>query len=83
MTAAKAGDMAAAQQALELGADPDCRVPGTWLNFTPLLQAISENHFEVAKLLLEHGADPSLEDDNGDPAMIFAADEKNGALRVC
>lgn len=77
MSAAKAGDVAAAQRALESGADPNCRVAGTWLNFTPLLQAISENHFEVAKLLLEHGADPYLEDENGDPAMVFAADKVN------
>ena len=77
MSTAKSGNVVAAQRALEQGADPNCRVPGTWLNFTPLLQAISESHLGVAKLLLEHGADPYLEDDNGDPAMVFAVDKKN------
>lgn len=77
MRAAKDGDIEAAKRALKEGADPNCRVAGTWLNFTPLLQAISESRLEVSKLLLDHGADPHLEDENGDPAMIFAADKKN------
>lgn len=77
MDAAKSGDAAQAKHALERGANPNCRVAGTWLNFTPLLEAISENHLEVVKILLEHGADPTLEDDNGDPALVFAAHKKH------
>ena len=77
MRAAKDGDIAAAERALQEGADPNCRVVGTGLNYTPLLQAISENRMGLTKLLLDRGADPHLEDDNGDPAMVFAADKKN------
>ncbi|HKP05146.1 MAG TPA: ankyrin repeat domain-containing protein [Chthoniobacterales bacterium] len=76
MTAAEKGDAKAAEKLLKQGADPNARVPGTWLNYTPLLAAVSEGRFEVAKLLLEHGADPSLETENHDPVLVFAAHAK-------
>jgi len=73
LAAAKSGDVKAAAKLLKQGADPNARVPGTWINYTPLLQAVSENRFEVTKLLLDRGADPYLEDENHDAAIIFAA----------
>jgi ankyrin repeat protein len=73
MAAAKRGDVRAAKSALEKGADPNARVPGTWLNYTPLLQSVSEGHLRVAELLLDYGADPYLEDENHDTAIGFAA----------
>lgn len=80
MQAAKEGDLAAAEHALQEGADPNCRVEGTGLNFTPLLQAILESRLEISKLLLDHGADPHIEDENGDPAMVFAAKKENEGI---
>jgi ankyrin repeat protein len=73
LAAAKSGNVKVAEKLLKQGADPNARVPGTWVNYTPFLQAVSENRFELTKLLLAHGADPYLEDENHDPALIFAA----------
>jgi len=47
------------QQCLDAGADPNLRMHNGW---TPLLEAET---FEVARLLLERGADASAEDDFG------------------
>lgn len=80
MSAAKSGDLQAATALLAKGANPNARVPGTWLNYTPLLQAIAKNRLEIVKLLLEHGADLHLEDANGDPALFVAADVERAAI---
>jgi ankyrin repeat protein len=80
MVAAKKGDVRAAKSALEKGADPNARVPGTWLNYTPLLQTVSEGHSSVAELLLDYGADPYLEDENHDTAIGFAAAKGKEAI---
>ena len=77
LTAAENGDAKAAEKLLKEGVDPNARVPGTWLNYTPLFKAVSEGRFEVAKLLLDYGADPSLEDENHDPVLVFAAEAKH------
>jgi ankyrin repeat protein len=74
--AAEKGNYAAAQSLLKKGADPNARVSGTWLNYTPLLRAVSENHLEVAELLLDWGADPYLESENQCPAIVYAAHKK-------
>jgi ankyrin repeat protein len=74
--AAEKGNQAAAKSLLKKGADPNARVAGTWLDYTPLLQAVAENHLEVAELLLDWGADPYLEDKNHDPVIVFAAHKK-------
>ncbi|MCK5457486.1 MAG: ankyrin repeat domain-containing protein [Melioribacteraceae bacterium] len=41
-------------------------------HFTPLMHAAAEGHIEVVKILLDHGADPSLKDIDGDTAESFA-----------
>ncbi len=41
-------------------------------HFTPLMHAAAEGHFEVVKILLDHGADSSLKDVDGDTAESFA-----------
>lgn len=78
MLAAEKGDLPSAKEALAAGADPNARVPGTWLNYTPLHQAVTNGHREIAQLLLEQGANPYLEDDNHDPVLVFARHEKSG-----
>jgi ankyrin repeat protein len=75
MQAAKKGDYRAAEAALEKGADPNARVFGTWLNYTPLLEAITEGHRNIAELLLDWGADAYAEDENHDSAIGFAAEK--------
>ncbi|MEP6672163.1 MAG: ankyrin repeat domain-containing protein, partial [Chthoniobacter sp.] len=78
MLAADKGNLRSVEAALAAGADPNARVPGTWLNETPLHQAVSNGHREIAELLLEHGANPYLEDDNHDAVLIFVHPSKNG-----
>ncbi len=78
MLAAEKGDLPNAQAALAGGADPNARVPGTSLNYTPLHQAVGEGHREIAELLLEHGANPYLEDENQDPVLVFVSPSNNG-----
>lgn len=60
---------------LQKGADPNARVAGVELNYTALIQAVSEGHVDVAEALLRHGADPYLEDKNHDPALVHAGTE--------
>jgi len=67
------GDLDVVQKMLGEGVDPNTRVPGAWLNYTPLFLAVTENRIEVTRALLKAGADPSIEDGNGDPVMVLAA----------
>ncbi len=46
----------------------------------PLMHAAAEGQLEVAKLLLENGADPSLKDIDGETAALFA--RNNGHTEV-
>jgi len=80
MEAAKKGDVKSAESALEKGADPNARVFGTWLNYTPLLQAITNGRRNVAELLLDWGADPYAEDENHDTPIGFAAEKGKEAI---
>jgi ankyrin repeat protein len=48
--------------------------------FTALMFAASEGQDKVVRLLLEHGADPSLVDADGDTALTFA--KQNGHRAV-
>ena len=52
-------DVSEIQQCLDAGADPNLRMHNGW---TPLLEAET---FEVARLLMDRGADASAEDDFG------------------
>lgn len=63
---------------LEKGADSN--VQGTLEGFTALMTAAAEGQLEVVRLLLEHDADASLKDKDGDTARSFA--EQNGHTAV-
>lgn len=56
---------------LDRGADPN--KVDTDEHFSPLMHAAAEGHLEVVMVLLEHGADRSLRDVDGDDAASFAA----------
>ena len=54
---------------LERGASP--RIADAYQN-TPLMAASKLGRFEIAKLLLAHGADPSYADEDGQTAVSCA-----------
>ena len=65
---------------LALGADPnlpDTRPRGFWRasGWTPLLVALHHEQFALARVLLEHGADPNIRSDQGVSVMEMAAGE--------
>jgi ankyrin repeat protein len=63
---------------LEKGAEVDLQ--GTYEGFTALMTAASEGLVDIVRVLLEHGADPSLVDKDGDTAASFA--QQNGHAEV-
>ena len=76
MEGAKKGDFRAVESALGKGADPNAYVAGIWEYFTPLTLATTEGHLRIVELLLDYSADPYAEDQNHDPAIVFAAEKK-------
>jgi ankyrin repeat protein len=65
---------------LALGADPnlpDTRPRGFWRasGWTPLFVALHHEQFALARVLLEHGADPNIRSDQGLSVMEMAAGE--------
>ena len=44
---------------------------------TPLHRAVWDNRLEIARLLLEYGADPTLEDEDGDTPLDMAIMDEN------
>jgi ankyrin repeat protein len=75
LAAAGKGDSAAVRALLDRGADPNAVPPPQSLN--ALESAVSKNHFDVVKILVDHGADlrPS-----GDSVLGLAADKKHEAI---
>jgi ankyrin repeat protein len=70
VTAAGVDDTAAVARLLAAGADPNALVtrrdaPGKVVHVTALWEAAAHGHLEVARLLLDGGADPSLADGYG------------------
>jgi hypothetical protein len=72
ISAASCGDLEMIQVLLEYKADINARRS---LGYTPLLQALSHanNIREVARLLLEHGANPNIALDDGDASLHLAS----------
>jgi ankyrin repeat protein len=65
------GDLELAARMLEAGADPNLRSPATGV--TPLSIALSGSNPASVALLLEHGADPNLNVEDGDTPLMHAA----------
>jgi ankyrin repeat protein len=61
--AARQGSVESVQALLEAGADVNQRSSGD--HITPIIIATLNGHFDLAKTLLDRGADPNLAEDNG------------------
>ncbi len=70
--AVEKGDLTIVREMLTAGLDPNTCIPGSGLNYTPLFLAVQSNQTAVTEALLKAGADPSIEDGNGDPVMVHA-----------
>jgi ankyrin repeat protein len=55
-------------------------VQGKLEGFTALMTAAAEGQIDVVRVLLAHGADPSLEDMDGDTAESFALQKGHAAV---
>ncbi len=62
--AVQQGDLATVERMLAAGLDPNTRVPGASLGYTPLFLAVGANHPAITAALLKGGADPTIEDDH-------------------
>lgn len=76
-TAIGKGDLERVEKLLADGVDPNQRVPDSPLQYTPLFLAVEANQPAITRALLKAGADPKIEDENGDPVMTMAADPEH------
>ncbi len=70
--AARDGQMDAARALVESGADINDEGAGEKL--TPMVMAIGNGHYDLAKYFLDHGADPKLTSDSGLTALYATID---------
>jgi ankyrin repeat protein len=76
--AVQVGDFNLAEFYLKLGVDPNYQHPEYMA--AALVESIRFNHLEITKLLLEHGANPMIEEIlEGDTAISIAQAKKNKA----
>jgi uncharacterized protein len=79
-SAAAARDAGSARLLLEAGADPNARESG---GYTALHAAAHHDDDELAALLLRHGADPALSNDDGaDPEAVARANKSVAVLTL-
>jgi ankyrin repeat protein len=74
--AAYAHNAAAAERLLEAGADPNAIATASFARVTPLGTCAFANAVDVARVLLAHGADPSIAEDGRSTPRAVA--EANG-----
>lgn len=76
--AVQEGDIELVGYYLKMGINPNYQHPE--MMAAPLVESIRFNHLDIAKLLLENGANPSIEEDmEGDTALFVAKARKNKA----
>ena len=73
--AAQKGDLELVKYHLRMGVNPNYQHPEFMT--TPLIAAIEKQQFEVAKCLLENGADPAIKEDFGPNTPLAVAQQLN------
>ena len=79
-SAAAARSVLIARLLLERGAPVNARQGTSGLGFTPLMEAALNGQPEMVDLLLEHGADRNMRDDEGQTAGDYARQNGHAAL---
>jgi ankyrin repeat protein len=79
-SATAARSVPVARLLLEHGAPVNARQGRGSLGFTPLMEAAFNGQVEMAETLLNHGADPGLQDDGGRTAADHARGQGHAAL---
>jgi ankyrin repeat protein len=80
LSATRKGDVAQVKALLDKGADVNSK---TRYNQTPLFFACDRGNFEIAKLLIDHGADLSIKDNfYGATPLTWALEKKNKEITV-
>lgn len=62
---------------IEKGADVNFSFQKGWVNVSPLITAVNNNHIDAAKILLSHKADTNWEDGFKATALMYAASKGN------
>ncbi len=72
--AVKKGDVRSVQKIIETCIDPDLIDESSLRENTPLMNAAKYGHYELAKMLIEKGADPNLQNAEFKTPLLFAVD---------
>jgi len=72
LTACAYGDLTKVKELIGKGADVNYRPKTGGRHYTAFLWAVYEQQYPTAELLLQHGADPTVGDVEGETAMDFA-----------
>lgn len=72
-------DISLIEQLIQAGSDLDHQDPR---GRTPLFHAVSNNSMEIIKVLLQHGADPNIIDDDGYSSLDIAERNRDHAFEI-
>jgi len=77
--ASSIGSIKTVKMLLQKATKDDINRQRNWDEATALHRAVLYGHLEIAKILLEHGADPTIKNDSGETPLTIA---KYGGLRT-
>ena len=75
------GDKEAVVQLIKEGADVNyVKTVGAWMKMNPLITAITNKHFDIARVLIENNTDVNWKDGFNTSAILYAASSGNREL---